>query len=135
VVNHLSSYAIAHSPSYVDRTKREDVGGCQGIRVEGTKGRADSRRHRRPECLSIRWAPVPEVVRTSYLTSRQLPPSTAFAECETRTSGNSWTVSTSPRKVPSLRSRLVRRCAIYHSFSTIHRSMTLCIRGSMIKQN
>jgi len=56
--NYLGLYTTTYSPPYVDRTKREDVGWCNDIRVEGTKGRVDPRRHRRPECLSVRWVPV-----------------------------------------------------------------------------
>jgi hypothetical protein len=118
--------------SCVGCTEREDAGGCNGIRVEGAKGRADPRGHRRPERLPIRLVPSFRTFGVSRLTSGKLPPFMAFAGYETRISENSWTVSTSPRRAPYL-TKPVFCYAICHFYCSLQRYTARS--GGYTKQN
>ena len=108
MANHLDLHTTIHSTNFIQIVRNVKM--LEGVTIYESKAQKDELILEGTDVQNVSQSGkylCPESVRVLYLTSGQLPPSTAFAGYETRISENSWTVSTSPRRVPSLRSKSV----------------------------
>ena len=108
MVNRLTSRTIIHSMHITQIVRNVKM--LEGVTIYESKAQKDELILEGTDVQNVSQSGkhlLPEATRSSHLTPGQLPLSTAFAGYETRISGNSWMVSTSPRRVPYLRSKLV----------------------------